>query len=56
MSCKDEHVFPGADASCPMGWVVTHLEQAGFEVLEALEGSCKAVKGSHKALKALISP
>ena len=28
----DEHVFPGADASCPMGWVVTHLEQAGFEV------------------------
>jgi|Transcript_28338 cyclopropane fatty-acyl-phospholipid synthase-like methyltransferase len=28
----DEHVFPGADASCPMGWVVTKLEQAGFEV------------------------
>jgi len=28
----DEHVFPGADASCPMGWVVTQLEQAGFEV------------------------
>merc|ERR1712003_80098 len=28
----DEHVFPGADASCPMGWVITHLEQAGFEV------------------------
>jgi len=28
----DEHVFPGADASCPMGWVVGHLEQAGFEV------------------------
>merc|ERR1719284_584240 len=28
----DEHVFPGADASCPMGWVVTHLEQAGFEI------------------------
>ena len=28
----DEHVFPGADASCPMGWVVTHLERAGFEV------------------------
>merc|ERR1740121_302264 len=28
----DEHVFPGADASCPMGWVLTHLEQAGFEV------------------------
>merc|ERR1711943_157846 len=21
----DEHVFPGADASCPMGWVVSHL-------------------------------
>lgn len=28
----DEHVFPGADASCPMGWVVTQLERAGFEV------------------------
>jgi len=28
----DEHVFPGADASCPMGWVVAHLERAGFEV------------------------
>lgn len=28
----DEHVFPGADASCPMGWVLTKLEQAGFEV------------------------
>merc|ERR1719160_1462834 len=28
----DEHVFPGADASCPMGWVVTKLEQAGFEI------------------------
>jgi cyclopropane fatty-acyl-phospholipid synthase-like methyltransferase len=27
----DEHVFPGADASCPMGWVLTHLERAGFE-------------------------
>jgi len=31
----DEHVFPGADASCPMGWVVTHLEKAGFEVQRA---------------------
>eukprot|EP00929_Paragymnodinium_shiwhaense_P004351 TRINITY_DN10525_c0_g1_i1.p1 TRINITY_DN10525_c0_g1~~TRINITY_DN10525_c0_g1_i1.p1 ORF type:complete len:447 (-),score=115.94 TRINITY_DN10525_c0_g1_i1:172-1512(-) len=28
----DQHVFPGADASCPMGWVVSHLEKAGFEV------------------------
>jgi len=27
-----EHVFPGADASCPMGWVTKHLERAGFEV------------------------
>lgn len=27
-----EHVFPGADASCPIGWVSTHLERAGFEV------------------------
>jgi cyclopropane fatty-acyl-phospholipid synthase-like methyltransferase len=27
-----EHVFPGADASCPLGWVTTHLERNGFEV------------------------
>jgi len=27
-----EHVFPGADASCPMGWVTTQLERSGFEV------------------------
>jgi cyclopropane fatty-acyl-phospholipid synthase-like methyltransferase len=28
----DEHVFPGAEASCPAGWVTTQLERAGFEV------------------------
>merc|ERR1740121_895670 len=39
----DEHVFPGADASCPMGWVVTKLEKAGFEVQGALN------LGSHYA-------
>lgn len=27
-----ENVFPGADASCNMGWVTQHLERAGFEV------------------------
>ena len=27
-----EHVFPGADASCSIGWVSTHLERAGFEI------------------------
>merc|ERR1719446_1099125 len=32
----DEHVFPGADASCPMGWVITHLERAGFEVQSSI--------------------
>jgi len=32
----DHHVFPGADASCPMGWVLTKLEQAGFEVQSSL--------------------
>jgi len=40
----DEHVFPGADASTPMGWVVTKLEQAGFEVQSAVN------LGSHYAL------
>jgi cyclopropane fatty-acyl-phospholipid synthase-like methyltransferase len=27
-----EHVFPGADASCPIGWVSTQIERGGFEV------------------------
>jgi len=27
-----EHVFPGADASCPLGWVSDQLERAGFEI------------------------
>mmetsp|Transcript_21178 Transcript_21178/g.54683 ORF Transcript_21178/g.54683 Transcript_21178/m.54683 type:complete len:451 (-) Transcript_21178:567-1919(-) len=27
-----EHVFPGADASCAMGWVTSQLERGGFEV------------------------
>jgi cyclopropane fatty-acyl-phospholipid synthase-like methyltransferase len=27
-----EHVFPGADASCPLGWVSAQLERAGFEI------------------------
>lgn len=27
-----KYIFPGADASCPLGWVVTQLEMAGFEV------------------------
>lgn len=27
-----EHIFPGADASTPMGWVTNHLERNGFEV------------------------
>lgn len=30
-----EHIFPGADASCPLGWVVGQLERAGFEVQRA---------------------
>ncbi|KAG0150696.1 hypothetical protein CROQUDRAFT_72573 [Cronartium quercuum f. sp. fusiforme G11] len=28
----NKYVFPGADASLPLGWVITKLEQAGFEV------------------------
>ncbi|KAJ2761673.1 hypothetical protein IWQ57_005986 [Coemansia nantahalensis] len=27
-----KYVFPGADASCPLNWVVAQLEGAGFEV------------------------
>ena len=27
-----KYVFPGADASMPLGWVVDQLESVGFEV------------------------
>lgn len=27
-----ENVFPGADASCPLGWISTQVERAGFEI------------------------
>jgi len=27
-----QYIFPAADASCPVGWVATQLERAGFEV------------------------
>lgn len=27
-----KYIFPGADASCPLGFVITQLERAGFEV------------------------
>lgn len=27
-----KYVFPGADASAPLGWVIDHLEQCGWEV------------------------
>lgn len=28
----NKYVFPGADASASLGWVINHLEAAGFEV------------------------
>ncbi|KAF8573700.1 cyclopropane fatty acid synthase domain-containing protein [Ramaria rubella] len=28
----NKYIFPGADASCSLGWVITQLEAAGFEV------------------------
>jgi Mycolic acid cyclopropane synthetase len=28
----NKYIFPGADASCSLGWVITQLESAGFEV------------------------
>lgn len=40
----DEHVFPGADASTPMGWVLTKMEKAGFEVQSSIN------LGSHYSL------
>ncbi|KAI9144365.1 S-adenosyl-L-methionine-dependent methyltransferase [Paraphysoderma sedebokerense] len=27
-----KYIFPGADASCPLNWVINQLEYAGFEV------------------------
>jgi len=27
-----KYIFPGADASCPAGWVAQQLEKAGFEI------------------------
>ena len=27
-----KYVFPGADASCPLYWVIEQMERAGFEV------------------------
>jgi hypothetical protein len=27
-----KYVFPGADASCPLGWVIEQLEGGGFEI------------------------
>lgn len=27
-----KYIFPGADASCPLGWVCQQVERAGFEV------------------------
>jgi len=31
----EQHVFPGADSSTPLGWIVEHMERAGFEVQSA---------------------
>lgn len=28
----NKYIFPGADASCPLNWVIGQLENAGFEV------------------------
>ncbi|KAJ3484290.1 hypothetical protein NLI96_g5741 [Meripilus lineatus] len=28
----NKYIFPGADASCSLGWVVSQVEKAGFEV------------------------
>ena len=28
----DKYIFPGADASCPLGFVIAHIEAAGFEI------------------------
>merc|ERR1711972_1048413 len=31
----EQHIFPGADSSTPLGWIVEQLEKAGFEVQAA---------------------
>jgi len=30
-----KYIFPGADSSCPVGWVCQQLEKAGFEIRSA---------------------
>ncbi|KAF8193018.1 sphingolipid C9-methyltransferase [Pholiota molesta] len=38
----NKYVFPGADASCSLGWVISKLEGAGFEVKNVdVLGSCQ---------------
>lgn len=34
------YIFPGADASCPLAFLVSQLERAGFEVLEVKNRGC----------------
>jgi len=31
----EQHIFPGADSSTPLGWITEQLERAGFEVQAA---------------------
>jgi len=35
-----KYVFPGADASMPLGWVVNKLEEAGWEILQVDTVGC----------------
>jgi sphingolipid C9-methyltransferase len=28
----NKYIFPGADASCSLGWVIKQVEAAGFEI------------------------
>lgn len=38
-----KYIFPGADASMPLGWVVSRLEETGWEVqqVDTIGTHCK---------------
>lgn len=50
----NKYVFPGADASCALNWVIGRLEKAGFEVtnVDVLGVHCESPRLSLSCKKA----
>jgi len=45
----NKYIFPGADASTPLGWFVDKLEGAGFEIK-----SIDTIGGQHLSSRIVI--